>query len=353
MSGYEDQTWKNVLINENSSIQDAIINLDETGLRIVLVVNNNNTLCGTVTDGDIRRALLKGADIKQKISSVMFQSPLVVNNEIGQSAILQLMHSNKIYQIPVIDDERKVIGLHLLDSVTMPTTRENNIIIMAGGFGKRLRPFTEDCPKPMLPIAGKPILEHIIERAKTEGFVNFIITLHYLGHIIKNHFGDGSRWGVNIRYVNEEIPLGTGGALSLIEPIPAQPFIITNGDVLTGIRYSEILDFHSSHDAAATMAVFKYELQHPFGVVRTSGLKITGFDEKPIHRSYVNAGIYVLNPAALGHLIHSEKCDMPELFERIRMANLETIAYPMHEPWMDVGKPEDLSHAHNFFNDPR
>ena len=256
MSVHQDQIWKKVLVNENSTIQDAISNLDETGLRIVLVVNSNNTLCGTVTDGDIRRAMLKGTDIKQKISSVMFESPLVVNKEIGQSTILHLMHSNKIYQIPVIDDERKVIGLHLLDSVTMPTTRQNTIVIMAGGFGKRLRPFTQDCPKPMLPVAGKPILEHIIERAKAEGFVNFVITLHYLGHVIKNHFGDGSRWGVKIRYVHEEIPLGTGGALSLIEPTPDQPFIITNGDVLTGIRYSEILDFHTSHVAAATMAVF-------------------------------------------------------------------------------------------------
>ena len=158
----EDESWKKVLIDENSTIQDAISNLDASGLRIVLIVNNNNTLCGTVTDGDIRRALLKGANIKQKISSVMFASPLVVNNEIGKNTILQLMHSNKIYQIPVIDDERKVIGLHLLDKVTMPTTRQNDIVIMAGGFGKRLRPFTEDCPKPMIPIAGKPILEHII-----------------------------------------------------------------------------------------------------------------------------------------------------------------------------------------------
>jgi NDP-sugar pyrophosphorylase family protein len=219
------------------------------------------------------------------------------------------------------------------------------MIIMAGGFGRRLLPLTEDCPKPMLIVAGKPMLEHIIERAKLEGFSQFILSLHYLGQRITEYFGDGSRWQVEISYVNEEHPLGTVGALSLVEPRPEYPFIVTNGDVLTDIRYGEMLDFHLSHQATATMAVRQHEWQHPFGVVKTKGIEIIGFEEKPIHRTHVNAGIYVLNPDALAHLQKGASCDMPTLFERLRRSGQSTIAYPMHEPWLDVGRAEDLMRA--------
>lgn len=345
MMDQEAPLWKSSLIQSGKTIQDVIKNLDETGLQIALVVGKDNVLLGTVTDGDVRRALLRGLNLQTRVDEIMFLTPIVVTPEMGRDMVLHLMRANKIHQLPVVDEQRSVVGLHVWDDIVAPSSRANYMVIMAGGFGKRLRPFTDDCPKPMLPVAGKPMLEHIIERAKIEGFSNFIISLHYLGHVITDYFEDGSKWGVSIQYLQEEAPLGTAGAIALLEPAPELPFIVTNGDVLTDIRYGEMLDFHLSHKADATMAVRQHEWQHPFGVVRTSGINIVGFEEKPIHRSHVNAGIYVLEPTVLRSLPRGEPCDMPTLFGKLKEEGRQTIAYPMHEPWLDVGRPEDLRQA--------
>jgi len=209
----------------------------------------------------------------------------------------------------------------------------------------RLRPHTENCPKPMLSVAGKPILEHIIERAKSEGFDHFVLAIHYLGHMIEEHFGDGGHLGVQIDYLREDFPLGTAGAISLLKPLPDAPFVVTNGDVISDIRYGELLDFHIRHTAAATMAVRVHEWQHPFGVVRMKGSEIIGFEEKPITRSYINAGVYALDPEVLNFLTDCTHCDMPTLFEKLQRRKKRTVAYPMHEPWLDVGRPDDLALA--------
>jgi NDP-sugar pyrophosphorylase family protein len=216
------------------------------------------------------------------------------------------------------------------------------MIIMAGGLGTRLRPQTETCPKPMLPVAGKPMLEHIIQRAKLEGFHRFILAIHYLGHMIEDYFGDGALLGVKIDYLREEASLGTAGALSLLDPLPDLPFVVTNGDVITDIRYGELLDFHDRQGAAATMAVRQHEWRHPFGVVQMNGVEIVGFEEKPIARTHINAGVYALDPSTLGVLERSAHCDMPTLFERLQGGGRKTVAYPMHEPWLDVGRISDL-----------
>jgi NDP-sugar pyrophosphorylase family protein len=255
------------------------------------------------------------------------------------------MHANRIHQLPVVDEKRRVVGLHLLDELLAPRQRENLMVIMAGGQGTRLRPHTENCPKPMLPVGGKPMLEHIIERAVGEGFGRFVIAIHYLGRMIEEYFGDGSRCGVRIDYLREESPLGTAGAIGLLDPRPDLPFVVSNGDVLTDIRYGELLDFHCGHTAAATMAVRLHEWQHPFGVVRTQGVDIVGFEEKPITRSHINAGVYVLDPKALNLLQRGEHCDMPTLFARLQEGAARTIVYPMHEPWLDVGRDDDLKLA--------
>jgi NDP-sugar pyrophosphorylase family protein len=218
---------------------------------------------------------------------------------------------------------------------------------MAGGKGTRLRPHTENCPKPLVRVAGKPMLEHIIDRAKLEGFNDFTLAVYYLGHMLEEYFGDGSRFGVNIEYLRESAPLGTAGALSLLNPRPDVSFVVTNGDVLTDIRYGELLDFHSRHAAAATMAVRTHEWQHPYGVVQTRGMEIVGFEEKPVARSHINAGVYVLSPEALDELECGVPCDMPTLFERLQSSSRRIFAYPMHEPWLDVGRPEDLENAHH------
>lgn len=345
MNTAQQEVWRKALLPESATIQQAIRTLDDAALQIVMVVSPDGVLQGTITDGDIRRGLLRGLDLGSQIDSIIHRNAFVAPPEMGRDMVLHLMNANKILQLPVVDAKRRVVGLHLWDEIISPVVRQNLMVIMAGGKGTRLRPHTENCPKPLLPVGGKPMLEHIIERAKTEGFQHFVLAIHYLGYMIEDYFGDGSRWQISIDYLREEFPLGTAGALGLLSPRPEAPFLVTNGDVLTDIRYSELLDFHSRHGAAATMAVRQHEWQHPFGVVHTKGVDIIGFEEKPITRSHINAGIYVLEPDALNALSSGEQCDMPTLFGRLQESDARTIVYPMYEPWLDVGRPDDLDRA--------
>lgn len=341
--------WKEALLPVHSTLQDAIRNLDKTALRIVLVLDADGRLHGTVSDGDIRRGLLKGLSLDTPISSVTHRSPLVVPMQLSRDAVKQLMVANKVQQIPVLDEDRRVIGLHVWDELSTSPERDNLMVIMAGGKGTRLRPHTENCPKPLLPVAGKPMLEHIVERSKQAGFSRFVMAVHYLGHMIEDYFGDGEKWNVQIEYLRENRPLGTAGALSLLLPLPGAPFVVTNGDVLTDINYGDLLDFHVRHDAAATMAVRLHEWQHPYGVVQTNGIDIIGFEEKPIARTHINAGVYALEPRSLS-MLPDGRCDMPTLFERLQTQSMRTVAYPMHEPWLDVGRPVDLKQAEDEAN---
>lgn len=334
--------WRQAALPISATVRDAIANLDKTALKIVLVVSADGKLEGTVSDGDIRRGLLKGCDLDSDLATVTHRGAMVVPQGMSRDLVMQMMMMNKIQQIPVVDDGNHVVGLHVWNEIATVPARPNIMVIMAGGMGKRLRPFTENCPKPMLLLAGKPMLEHIIIRAKAEGFSEFVLAVHYLGHMIEEYFGDGAAIGVNIRYLREDAPLGTAGALSLLHPLPDASFVVTNGDVITDIRYGELLDFHLRHEAAATMAVRLHEWQHPFGVVQMTGVDIVGFEEKPVSRSHINAGVYALDKNALSMLMPDERCDMPTLFERLQQQALRTVAYPMHEPWLDVGRPDDL-----------
>jgi len=337
-----EQLWRQAMLPVNATIGQAIRNLNEVSIKIVLVTNEAGELEGTISDGDIRRGLLNGLDLNSPIDSVIHRNALVVPPDLARELVMRLMVANKVQQIPVVNEHNHVVGLHLWDEITTPPARSNLMIIMAGGKGTRLRPHTENYPKPLLPVAGKPMLEHIIERAKLEGFTHFLLAIHYLGHMIEEYFGNGERLGVQIDYLREQTPLGTAGALSLLNPLPEAAFVVTNGDVITDIHYGELLDFHIRHAATATMAVRVHEWQHPFGVVQTNGIEIVGFEEKPIARSHINAGVYALEPAALSVLNSGEHCDMPVLFERLQSVERRTVAYPMHEPWLDVGRPDDL-----------
>lgn len=341
------ELWRRAILPERSTIQDAIKNLNEVAIKIVLVVNDIGEFVGTISDGDIRRALLRGLSLDSAIATVIRRDAFVVPHGISRDTAVKLMLINKIQQIPVVDEQKKVIGLHLWDEMNVSTERPNLMVIMAGGRGTRMMPFTENCPKPMIEVSGKPMLLHIIERAAAEGFRKFIISVHYLGDQIERYFGTGERFGVKIEYLKENSPLGTAGALGLMSPFPEYPFIVTNGDVLTDVRYGELLDFHVRHEAVATMAVRVHEWQHPYGVVNLRGIEISGFEEKPLVRKHINAGVYALSPTALKYLNSGERFDMPTLFENIRLNKLRTIAYPMHEPWLDVGRPSDLEVANN------
>jgi dTDP-glucose pyrophosphorylase len=341
----QEQIWRQAILTSDATISQVIANLNQIAIKIVMVTNEAGVLIGTISDGDIRRALLKGQNLNSPITDVIHRNPLVVPPELDRWLVKGLMLANKIQQIPVVDASHQVVGLHLWDEITTPVARPNLMVIMAGGKGTRLRPHTENCPKPLLRVAGKPMLEHIIERAKLEGFGHFTLAVHYLAHMIEDYFGDGSRFSVSIDYLREQSPLGTAGALGLLCEMPETPFVVTNGDVITDVRYGEVLEFHMRHRAAATMAVRAHEWQHPYGVVQTKGVEIVGFDEKPVVRSHINAGVYVLNPEVLGHLELNQFCDMPTLFQRLQSSSQRTVAYPMHEPWLDVGQPDDLASA--------
>ncbi len=337
--------WKATLLLETATVGEAIRSLEDSHQQIVLVVAANGVLIGTITDGDIRRGLLRGFDLGSPIDGLIHRNPLVVTAEVDRESAVNLMQANDIRQIPVVNDQRMVVGLHTIMVKHTPVLKPNVMVIRAGGQGKRLRPYTENCPKPMLMVAGKPMLEHIIERAISENFRRFVITTHYLGHMIEDYFGDGARFDVDISYLREDAPLGTAGALGLMDPRPELPILVTNGDVLSDVSYSDLLDFHNRHKAMATMAVRIHEWQHPFGVVNIDGVDIVGFEEKPISRSHINAGVYVLMPEALNALSAGNYCDMPTLFELLQDKGARAIAYPMHELWLDVGRADDLAHA--------
>ncbi len=340
--------WREALIKIDSTISDVVCNLETVAIKIALVVNSENKLVGTISDGDVRRGLLKGLGLNSPIESIVHKNALIVPPKMPKEIVKKLMLANKIFQIPIVDEFQKVIGLYLWDEIVTEPIRPNLMIIMAGGKGQRLLPYTENCPKPMISVSGKPILEHIIERAKLEGFSHFVIAIHHLGKVIEDYFGDGKQLEVKIEYLREEYPLGTAGALNLLNSFPELPFVVTNGDVITDVRYGELLDFHSQHNAIATMAVRIYEWQNPFGVVKLKGLEIEGFEEKPITKSHINTGVYVLSPNVLNELSDKEPCDMPILFERLRAKEKRVIAYPVYESWLDVGRPTDLEKANIF-----
>ena len=337
--------WKRALLSSVGSIEDAIKVLSDASLKIVLVADSTLRLMGTITDGDIRRGLLRGLTLSSPISEVINLKPIVVPKTFTREVVKNMMSANRIFQIPIIDEDLKLVGLHVWDEQRTTVARDNVMVIMSGGRGTRLLPKTKKTPKPMLLLGGKPILEHIINRAKAAGIVEFVLAIHHLGEVIEEYFGNGQFLGVNISYIKEKSPLGTAGALGLIDPKPTRPIIVANGDVITDIRFGDILEFHSQNDAMATMAVQVYELENPFGVVQTKGISISGYEEKPIIRSLVNAGVYVLNPSALDFLEKDEACSMPTLFEILRAKSLNTIAFPLHENWLDLGSPSDLAKA--------
>ena len=345
-----DNCWRRALISPEATLGEVIENLNEVAIKLALCVDTEGRLLGVVSDGDLRRGLLRGMFMHDSVREIANPSPLVVPEGADREIVRAIMKANKVQQVPVVDDEGRVVGLHLWDSLDTTPSHDHAMIIMAGGKGTRLRPYTENCPKPMLRIAGKPMLEHIVERAKSQGFRRFVFSLNYLGQMIRDHFGDGSAHGVEVVYVEETEPLGTAGALSLIQPRPGSAFVVTNGDVLTDIDYRELIEFRERYNAHGVMAVRVYEWTNPYGVVRMENVDITGFAEKPVSRSHINAGVYAFAPSVLDHLVRHRHCDMPTLFDRLREAGHRTVAYPMHEPWLDVGRPDDLERANRAFS---
>lgn len=343
--------WKEILVPPETSIRDAILVLDKSSKQIVLVVDGNHRLLGTVTDGDIRRSILKGMSLDDSIQGIMNPDPTVAVMDEGREIILAAMQSNGLHHIPLVDENRRVIGLETLDELIQPRARENWVVLMAGGLGSRLRPLTDECPKPMLKVGNKPLLETILENFIAYGFHKFYISVNYMADVVKSYFGDGSRWGVDICYLHEDQRLGTAGALSMLPKKPAESLLVMNGDLLTKVNFKQLLDFHSGHQAQATMCVREYDFQVPYGVVKIDGHRIISIDEKPIQRFFVNAGIYVLEPDALNLISSNTYFDMPTLFEQLIGSKKETAVFPIREYWLDVGQLADYDRANGEYRD--
>ena len=333
--------WKDTILLKQATIRDVLKNLNKSSLRISLIVNDKEEFQGTVSDGDIRRALINGLEQKTSIQKIINRNAFVVSSEIKPEIVLQLMIKNKVQQIPIVNEKQKITGLYLWDELVSQKKILNTMVIMAGGKGTRLGKYTKNCPKPLLPVNGKPMLEQIIESAKLQGFERFVISINYLGQMIEDYFNDGEKWNVKIDYIKEDKPLGTAGALRLLSPKPKLPIVVSNCDIITDIHYGELLNFHNNHNADATMAVRIHEWENPYGVVQTKGIDILNFKEKPVVRSTINAGVYVLEPSVIDDITKDKIFDMPNLFEKLKKKNLRTIVYPVHELWLDVGRPED------------
>ena len=342
--------WQKALLKKSSTIREVVKTLDDSGLQAVFIVDELNKLEGIITDGDLRRAFLEGCNLDDKVSKFINYNPISINNIQSPKKILDIFSKNKIKHIPILDNKKELKGIYLSEEYLESSKKENSMVLMAGGFGKRLKPFTNNCPKPMLKVLGKPILQHIIENAVSQGFYKFFITTYYLSDIIKNYFGDGEKFGAEIKYLDEKEPMGTAGSLYyLASELGNEPIIVSNGDILTDASFSNILEFHKINKSFATMAVRTYEWQNPFGVVSISGNEIIGFQEKPITREYVNAGFYVLEPSSLSFIPKEEIFDMPSLFEKLRKNNKRIIAFPIFEDWIDVGRPTDLEMANQTY----
>ena len=335
--------WKNILVSPLSSIQAVLKIIDREALQLALVVDVENRLLGTVTDGDIRRALINDVPLTEPVAKVMFKTPTTVELGTSRAKVLELMSVKQLHSIPIIDNGI-VVGLKTNQNINQKNKYDNPVFLMAGGFGTRLKPLTDKCPKPLLKVGDKPILETVLLSFIKAGFHQFYISTHYLPEMIQEYFGDGSKWGISIKYVYENAPLGTGGALGLLpKDLPDLPLIMMNGDVLTTINIEKLLHFHNKRNGVATMCVREYEYQVPFGVVESNGTKLVSMIEKPLHRYHVNAGIYVVGPKIFKNVGINEIVDMPTLLERYVDNDVHT--YTFHDYWLDIGRLDDFNRA--------
>lgn len=344
-----------IKIKPSISLGKALSVIDKGAMRIALVVDDNDVLIGTISDGDIRRALLAGLKLDDNISKVYNSTPVVGKISDPKDRIIQIAVSRKLFQIPIVNELGQVVELAEIDKLVKVKEYPNKVVLMAGGLGKRLMPLTRDMPKPMLIVGGKPILETIIERFAKYGFRNLIISINHLAEKIVDYFGDGEKFGVSIEYVREDKKLGTAGALSLINSGMDEPFFVMNGDVLTKLNYKNIYDFHLRHKAYATMCVREYDMEIPYGVVQTKKSDIVSIKEKPVQKFYVNAGVYMLDPGIIKFIPRDVYTDMTDLFELIVGKKKKTVSFPVREYWKDIGKKEDLIEADkeylDYFND--
>ena len=343
--------FQKTFISPVATIRHALEIIDSGSIKIAIVSDEHRRLLGTLTDGDIRRAILKGMGLDDSIETIYYRTPTTCGINESKEKILQLAIEHKLYQIPVVDSDGIVVGVAEVDELLKSTQHQNKVVLMVGGLGTRLSPLTDTTPKPMLHVGNKPILETIIENFAKYGYTDIILSVSYKSHVIEAYFGNGASFGVNIEYVHETKRMGTAGALSLIRDRLTEPFFVMNGDLLTNVNFEHMHDFHDFNNAEATMAVREYDFQVPYGVVNVQDGKIQSIEEKPTHKFFVSAGIYMLSPTVLAHIPDDDFFDMPTLFERLIEAKGNAVSFPIREYWLDIGRVSDFERANNEYHE--
>ncbi|MFY4764499.1 nucleotidyltransferase family protein [Aliarcobacter butzleri] len=342
---------EDIIVKETTSIKEVLQIIDKSSKQLAIVVDKNKKLLGTISDGDIRRALLKNMSLSESVKDIYFKNPTVANINNSKEEIINICRVKKIHQIPVVDDNGNLIGIEILDELISKEEKTNKVILMVGGLGTRLRPLTENTPKPMLKVGNKPILQTIVEKFAEYGYTNIIMCVNYKSHMIQDYFGDGKEFGVNIEYVFEEQRMGTAGALSLLKEKPIEPFFVMNGDLLTNVNFEHLHNYHISTNSIGTMCVREYDFQVPYGVVNIKDSKIISIEEKPTHKFFVSAGIYMLSPEVIEYIPKNEFYDMPTLFEKIIGENKNAISFPLREYWLDIGRIEEYKKANEEYDE--
>ncbi len=333
------------LIGPDTTIHTLIKRFNSRAEQIGIVVDEQRRLLGTVTDGDLRRGILRGVTTDAPVREIMNAAPRTLTIDQPRDDVIGFMRRERVRHLPIVDFAGRAVDLISLNKLLGPTPQPYPVVIMAGGEGSRLRPLTEHTPKPMLDVGGQPILETIIRRCAAVGFNDFFISVNYRADVIKHHFGDGHNLGVQICYLHEMTPLGTAGPLGQLPPGITSPVLVLNGDILTKMDPARLIDFHRDAGAAATMGVREYEYQIPYGVVDLDDSEIRGLREKPVSRQFINAGVYVLDQRALELLPKDSASDMPALFTACRAEGLKTLAFPIREYWVDIGHLDDYRRA--------
>lgn len=337
--------WSKIATFPSSTIREVIQIIDKNSTQIALIINEKSQLIGVVTDGDVRRGLLKGVNLDNSVELIMNTNPIFASMEDSKDQIWSLMKSKLIHQIPIVDEENRVVDVLFLEDFIQPKFKDNWVVLMAGGLGNRLKPLTDSCPKPLLKVGHKPILETIIENFNEQGFNNFYISINYKAEMVKEYFRDGSRWGIKLNYIHEYKRMGTAGGLGLLPEKPSQPLIVMNGDLLTKVNFGKLLNFHLKQNTVATMCVREFEFQVPYGVAKIIDNQLIDIEEKPVQLFFVSAGIYVINPEVLELIPKDTSLDMPELFKKLIKLRKGVAVFPIREYWMDIGQIGDYEKA--------
>jgi len=340
----------NLTVSPKATMREVMECIDRSGKGIVLVLDGSNRLIGTVTDGDLRRAVLAGVNVDHPVDEVLAYRRTLLGTAqtapVGtpDDALLHMMNETGMRQIPLIDGESRVVDVAFLNELVKEYEFPLRAVVMAGGFGTRLRPLTDDLPKPMLPVGSKPLLELILNQLRDAGIKHVNVATHYRADLIADHFKDGQDFGLDIRYVREDQPLGTAGALGLLEESD-DPLVVINGDILTRVDFRAMHSFHREHGADLTIGVRQYEFRVPYGVVNTDGVVVTGISEKPVLRQFINAGIYLLDPSVSRLVPNRQRYDLPELIERLLAGNRRVVSFPIREYWLDIGRADHYDQA--------